>query len=85
MPRSSTSVVWLVLLVPTHLAQCWLFRLCSLLCRQAQGFRLPGGFDQGSSFVVSIPQEQFLDKDLVFLTGAVVQGGAAVAAHLQGR
>ena len=43
---SSTMVVWLVLLVPTHLAQCWLFPLCSLHCRQAQAFRLPCGVDQ---------------------------------------
>ena len=76
-------------MVPTHLAQCWLFPLCSLDSRQAQGFRLPGGFDQVDSFVVvipqvqfldkfvapvvAIPQEQFLDKVVVILPGAVGQ------------
>ena len=52
MPRSSsTMVVWLVLLVSMHLALCWLFPLCSVDCRQAQGFLLMGTFGRIHAFL----------------------------------
>ena len=52
-PRSSsTTVVWLVFLVPMHLALCRLFPLCSFDCRQAWGFLLMSTLDVFTHFCV---------------------------------
>ena len=65
MPRSSsTTVVWLVLLVPTHLALCWLFRCVHLIVGKPKG-SASWWPSQVASFVVVIPQVQFLDKFVV--------------------
>ena len=43
-PSSSTTVVWLVVLVTMHLALCWQFTLYSIVCRQAQDLRHRGRY-----------------------------------------
>ena len=68
MPRSSwTTVVWLVLLVLTHLALCWLSRGVPLIVGRPKDFGCGGDFTG-----------QFLEKVIVILTGAVVQTARTV-------
>ena len=72
MPRSlSTTVVWLVLLVLTHFALCWLSRCVSLIVDRPKDFGCGGGDfvrcrGPDSSYRLEVPQLQLIFKDVDF-------------------